>query len=231
MAEIIVDRVPHPTSHQFVDRTGMRYGRLTVLHYVGRHGTMTKWLCRCDCGALTSPGVAGLTTGNTTSCGCWFKERASKRRRTHGEAACATRSLTYKIWAGMRNRCLNPKNKDFNLYGGRGITVDPVWDNYIVFLADMGERPLGLSIDRIDNNGPYSKNNCRWTDARNQAKNMRTNVWIETSRGRMIVSDIARIAKVSSETMRARLRRGWSGEELFSAAGQRHDPRPQPADT
>lgn len=102
-------------------------------------------------------------------------------RKNGGERTChgKTNSRAYRIWAGMRMRCSNPKHRTFEFYGARGISVAPEWHDFNVFLSDMGDPPPGASIDRIDNDGPYCKANCRWADDKQQRNNRRNNVLIE----------------------------------------------------
>jgi hypothetical protein len=166
----------------FIDITGHRYARLTVIQKLNRDKRgYFLWLCRCDCGNEITAGANALRSGNTKSCGCFRLERLSewgKANRTHGESLRGSKdrkpSREYRAWCGMRERCRNPNNKDFAKYGGRGLTVCERWDSsYETFLADMGRCPPGKSLDRIDNDAGYSPVNCRWATLSEQNKNRR----------------------------------------------------------
>ena len=153
----------------FQDLTGMKFGRLTVVELHSIAGSKSKWICQCECGGKSTPTGSALKSGNSKSCGCLKLEQTSNINKTHG----MTKTTTYFIWQNMRNRCSKPTNKYYIHYGGRGIGYTPRWESFENFLADMGERPDGLELDRIDNNLGYSKENCRWVSRKEQMRNTR----------------------------------------------------------
>ena len=161
---------------KYRDLTGERFGRLLVLQRDGcnKHGQV-KWWCECDCG--TQKHILGLclSRGETQSCGCLHKEMTSKASITHGKS----RSPIYAIWSSMMDRCHLPSNHAYKRYGDRGISVAPEWHNFENFYRDMGDKPEGMSLERIDNNGDYCKENVVWATAKQQANNKRSNVVLE----------------------------------------------------
>lgn len=154
----------------FIDLTGQRFGRWTVLSRAEdyRRG-IPQWSCRCDCGKAGVVRANILKAGESKSCGCLNREM--KRNYSHG----LSQTRTYEAWKHMIQRCTNPHAKHFSYYGGRGITVCERWlSSFENFLADMGERPPGLTLDRYpDNDGNYEPDNCRWATWTQQAANRR----------------------------------------------------------
>ncbi len=168
------------------DHSGKRFGRLTALRPSERRSNShLMWECRCDCGNECTVIGIHLTRGATTSCGCFKAELLDERNVSHG----LSDSPAYRSWLAMRTRCTNPSRAVWKLYGGRGIKVCDRWNTFENFLADMGPRPKGTSIDRIDSDGNYEPSNCRWatatTQARNTAKTKLTELLVLEIRGRM----------------------------------------------
>lgn len=154
------------------DISEKNYGRLTALSFVGKtEHRKSLWKCLCSCGTEIIVEKGNLSSGNTQSCGCYQRERASEGNIVHG----MTGTRMHRIWKGMRTRCTNPKAHQYKDYGGRGIRVCERWESFESFYEDMKAGYTDeLSIDRINNDGDYAPNNCRWATRAEQAKNKRT---------------------------------------------------------
>lgn len=179
---------------------------LTVLRFHERTATAYLWLCRCDCGAEKLIHGSSLKKLATKSCGCSTGKLRGALIATHG----MSKSPEYRIWFGMRQRCENPKNGGFYLYGGRGITVCDRWNSsFEAFFSDMGTRPSSRhSIDRIDGNKGYYPENCRWANPREQSANTRI-ARLETLNGETFcVSEWSRRSGVNLNVLSSRLKRG-----------------------
>jgi hypothetical protein len=193
---------------------GHRTGKLTVIRGPEFVGGCLRVFCRCDCGVEKEVRQHNLTRAKPiVSCGC---HRASFRLK-HGHARGNSRrgrlyGAEYQIWLGMKDRCRNPNNQKYSRYGGRGITVCARWDDFAVFLADMGPRPSSKhSLDRHpDNGGPYAPDNCRWATLTQQQRNMRTNRHIEIEGTTRTTAEWAEVVGISASTISSRLHYGWS---------------------
>ena len=191
-----------------------KFGRLTVIAEAGKDRHKKRLVrCKCDCGNEVVVNYRSLKTGNTTSCGCFHKE-VIRSARTHG----MTRSKLYNTWRAMKDRCLNPKATNFPNYGGRGITVCDEWldsEKFINWALRNGYED-GLTLDRIDNNGPYCPENCRWVSRLTQSNNKRNNRLLEFNRKIATVTEWARITGISEKTIRGRLANGWPIERVLT---------------
>lgn len=155
---------------------GDRYGRLTLVERRSSdQAQKALWLVRCDCGNSRVVRYSGLRSGNTKSCGCLSRETSRRHNSKHGHsrAMWGQASPTYNSWSSMVQRCTNPRYNGWHWYGGRGVKVCDRWLDFEAFLADMGHRPRGRTLDRIDNQRGYEPGNCRWATPREQGRNTR----------------------------------------------------------
>ncbi len=191
-----------------------RFGRLIVLEKLPERtkSRSIRWLCKCDCGNIRSVFSSNLLRGYTRSCGCLNKELTILRSTTHRMAG----SREYNSWREMKTRCCNEKSRNYKYYGGRGITICDRWLNsFQNFYEDMGEKPKGLTIERINNNGNYKPSNCRWATRKEQGNNKRNNHILNCGRLSLTVAQWARILDIKAHILYTRIYRGWSVERTL----------------
>ena len=193
---------------------GYRFGRLAILERVPVLATpYTHWKVRCDCGQEKVVTARHLRRGDTRSCGCLHKEIHRIRLRTHGKS----HTPTWNVWQSMLRRCETPSATYYRHYGGRGITVCQRWKKFEHFLADMGERPPGLELDRINNDGNYEPKNCKWSSKYDQCNNRRCNRIIVFAGQRKTLSEWARSVGLRAGTLAGRLKSKWDMERALLA--------------
>jgi len=162
---------------QAKDISGNVFGRLTAVFKIGKdYFGIAYWRCNCECGNSTDIRLGALTSGSTKSCGCLNDEVRHNRMmgNTYAETHRLSTHYLYGTWATMKQRCSNPKHAKFYLYGNRGISVCTRWNaSFEAFLEDMGDRPEGYTLNRIDNNGDYTRDNCEWQSYSEQNRNRR----------------------------------------------------------
>lgn len=191
----------------FKDLTGKRIGRLTVIgpHPIRTSYKMIRWICRCDCGKEKLITTANIGS-NTNSCGCL--------RNTQG--GLTRKHPLWPIWSGMMQRCTDPNCEAYPNYGGRGIEVCARWKSFPAFLEDMEPSyRTGLSIDREDNDKGYELSNCRWATAKQQGRNRRISIMIDSPWGRINIAEAAERIGMSRTMFKTRVYLGWTTEELF----------------
>lgn len=198
---------------------GKRYGLLTIVEFshVNKDGK-SMYVCDCDCGNRCVKNGKTLKSGAVKSCGC-YKTTVTKLRSTkHGYCVDRKKPAEYFIWRAMKDRCSNPKNKAYHNYGGRGIKVCDRWLNsFPNFIADMGMKPFyGASIERIDNNGNYCPENCKWIHLSKQGLNQRRNKRYLFDGKMLTISEISSICGVKSSALYQRIHRGWSDARMLA---------------
>lgn len=203
---------------RYKDITGQVFGRLIVLEYTNqRKGKVIIWKCKCACGQVLLVNGQSMKSGNTKSCGCLDRESRSKAgmaRRTHRKS----RTSEHRVWTAMRSRCMNKSHESWASYGGRGITVCDRWFHFENFLADMGPRPRGTSLDRINNEGGYSPDNCRWATRREQQRNQRGNKLLTFQGETLCLIEWEERTGISSLAISTRIKRGWSIEDALTVS-------------
>lgn len=206
-----------------VDLTGQKFGRLTVLSKTNkRQHRYIVWLCQCDCGNIKEINGKHLRSGRIKSCGCLQRELAlniGEKNKTHGK----TKTRLYHVWRDMKQRCNNPTETAYKNYGGRGIKVCEEWNDFENFYNwainngyDDKAEGRSCTLDRIDVNGNYCPENCRWVDATVQANNRRSNRLIKAFDKEMTVAQWSKLTGINKDTLRKRLNSGWSAEDSLT---------------
>lgn len=195
------------------DLTSRKFGQLTVLSLAG---IGPKWHCQCTCGKATIVFGSNLVRGRTKSCGCNWRQALSDSRRQHGQSQHGPYAREYAIWKGMRARCNNPNTISYQYYGAKGIRVCRRWNDFTKFLADMGPRPTAKhSIERKKSKKHYTPKNCVWATAAEQGLNTSRNRRLTANNKTQTLSCWSRELGVLSDTIAARLSRGWTVERAL----------------
>lgn len=186
-----------------VEMIGRRFGRLVVLFECPARNVRGHilYVCQCDCGVSKEILGASLRSGRTTSCGCVHRDAVVK----HGLDG----TPIHRVWLSMRSRCSDQNAPHYFRYGGRGISVCQRWSEFSNFLEDMGDRPEGMSLDRIDTNGNYEPSNCRWADAKTQANNRRNNIRVRIGDRVVGIGEFALASGLTESGARKRIERRY----------------------
>lgn len=210
---------------EVVDLTGQVFGRLTVVRRSQeRHSSrQALWDCECECGSKAVALSARLRAGRTRSCGCLRKQTAAKQGRLNASHRM-TGTPTYRSWRAMHERCLDPSSKRYCDYGGRGISVCSEWRSFESFYSDMGVRPRGATLGRVDNDAGYCKANCAWQGRLPQARNRRNNRLLAYKGRTMCLSQWDEELGHPRGCLTQRLRLGWSVERALTQQPRRLSP-------
>lgn len=202
-----------PTNPRFKDMTGSVHNRLTVVGFAGvssKHHAM--WVCVCECGSNTTVAGHALRSGSVKSCGC-LRDEYGKKRATHGATVNGMLTPEYTVWKGILSRC---RDKSNHLYGGRGIGICERWEkSFSAFLADMGPRPEGTSIERKDNDGNYEPGNCIWATNETQNRNKRQTKLFTVGGTTLCLKDWATKHGIKVTTLWYRIKSGMNIEDAL----------------
>lgn len=201
-----------------LELSGKRFGRLTVLGYSHNCDGFTYWNCLCDCGNEVVVRGVRLTHGTTQSCGCLLRDITAAKNRERADGRYRDERL-YRIYYGIKTRCYNSKEPGYERYGGRGISMCDEWkDDFWKFqewALSSGYRP-DLTIDRVNNDGEYSPQNCRWANVKQQSNNRSSNVILNCGGTQKTVAEWSEIVGIGKNIIYQRLRDGWSVEDALS---------------
>jgi hypothetical protein len=198
---------------------GKRYGRLVVIEEVfprqiNSHGRAVRFIvCKCDCGVVKQRRFNDMKLGKVVSCGCTKRNKMKLKMTTHGMSG----ARPWRIWINLTQRIDNPNSTSYRYYGGRGVTIPKAWRKFEGFWGDMEEGYKdSLSLDRIDNDGHYSKENCRWTTSKVQNRNSRHNIILTYGGRSMCVTEWSEETGISAPTIYGRISRGWPHEKALT---------------
>jgi hypothetical protein len=201
-----LEELKHKRIGKYKDITGQTFGKLKVVSVAYKVNTKYCWNCICECGKAAIIEGNRLRSGKTKSCGCL-------RKTQNG----LSQSSIYNVWISMIHRCCNENSTGYKNYGARGISVCKRWINsFEAFYEDMGNKPDGLTLDRIDVNGNYNKDNCRWATTKVQSNNRRNTVFIEAFGKKQLILEWSKEKNIKEATLRARLKYGWSPEKILT---------------
>ena len=209
-----------------IDETGKRYGRLVVLRDAGRNLRQNVlWECQCDCGNKCVVEGGLLRSGNTKSCGCLRVDWPKEHLVTHGMNRKGRPHPLYRVWTGMKTRCTNSNESSYKNYGGRGIAVCDEWQEFEPFMewALTNGYKHGLEIDREDNDGDYTPENCRFVTSAMNARNKRNNHHVTINGKTMLITDWAKVTGISRFVLHYRLSAGWAEKDLLAPVGRFHN--------
>ena len=203
---------------QVKDLTGQKFGKLKVLSFIGMKNGKSCWLCQCECKKKRIVVRGNLVSSNTKSCGCL---RGGKQK--HG----FSKHELYCVWKGMMRRCYDPRVESYSRYGNRNIKVCDRWKIFPNFVKDMSPRPDGTTLDRIDNDGDYTPDNCRWATIKEQNWNSRNNRVVEYQGESRILMDWAKTLKLNYQALWIRLKKGWPVEKAFTTPIKQYEKKNQ----
>lgn len=197
----------------FIDISGRKFGKWIVIRRTD-HKKVVRYICICECGTQREVLSASLRSGKSISCGCYQNEIREKHvniRKVH--------KSTFNSWVGMRQRCKYKNHNEYHRYGGRGINYDPSWDDFEKFLSDMGAKPVGSSLDRIDNDKDYCKDNCKWSTREEQSSNTSRSIFVQWDGEKTTLKRLSKKIGVKYDRLHNLFRtRGFSLEESVRRA-------------
>lgn len=199
---------------------GMVFNQWTIVEVLENKGIGKRMLrIRCSCGFIADRAFGSVVNGYSKSCGCAHYAAHSVRQTKHGHSKRKEATETYMIWNSMKQRCVNPKNKGYKRYGGRGIQVCARWlESFDNFLLDMGEHPKGMQLDRIDNNSGYSKENCHWVTSKENNRNKDSTLIIEFQGVKKPFTELLDHFKIVKRSVYSRMSKGMSRDEAIESA-------------